>query len=112
MANKILLKRSLTSGSVPTTGSLEPGEIALNVNDGLAFLRRSGSLGNDIVPLVSVGVPTSGSIISNVTGNLQGTASNAISASYALTASYALNSGGGGGGLAEAHIQARITWKI
>lgn len=33
MADKILIKRSLTPGSVPTTASLDVGELALNVAD-------------------------------------------------------------------------------
>jgi hypothetical protein len=41
MADKILLKRSLISGSVPTTSSLIPGEIALNVYDGTAYMLKS-----------------------------------------------------------------------
>jgi hypothetical protein len=43
MAQKILLKRSGISGSIPTTASLEVGEIALNTYDGKAFLHKSGS---------------------------------------------------------------------
>ena len=87
MADKILIKRSLTSGSIPTTASLDVGEIAVNVNDGKLFLRRSGSLGNDVIPLVSIGVNNSGSIIGDFTGSLYGTASFANTASYALNAS-------------------------
>lgn len=87
MADKILIKRSLTSGSVPTTASLDVGEIAVNVNDGKLFLRRSGSLGNDVIPLVSIGVNNNGSIIGDFTGSLYGTSS------YSLTASYAQNAG-------------------
>ena len=44
MAQIIRLKRSTTSGSKPTTSSLETGEIALNVYDGKAFIRKSGSI--------------------------------------------------------------------
>jgi len=52
MAQIIKLKRSLVPGSVPTTGSLSIGEIAINVSDGKVFLRRSGSLGDTIQELV------------------------------------------------------------
>ena len=48
MADKILIKRSLTPGAVPTTASLDLGELAINVADGKLFLRRSGSLGDSI----------------------------------------------------------------
>jgi hypothetical protein len=43
MAQKILLKRSGTSGSIPTTANLDLGELALNTHDGKAFLKKSGS---------------------------------------------------------------------
>ena len=78
MADKILHKRSLTANSIPTTASLEVGEIAINVNDGKLFVRRSGSLGDTIVPIVTTGITNSGSIIGNFTGSLFGTASFAI----------------------------------
>lgn len=37
MADKILIKRSLTSGSIPTTASLEEGELALNIPNRLLY---------------------------------------------------------------------------
>ena len=40
--SSILLKRSGVAGSVPTTTSLQVGEIALNTYDGKAFLHKSG----------------------------------------------------------------------
>lgn len=86
MSNKILLKRSSVAGSIPTTASLDVGEVALNTFDGKLFLRRSGSLGNDILPLVTIGIQNTGSIQGNFTGSLFGTAS------FATTASYAQNS--------------------
>ena len=69
MAQIIKLKRSTTPGSVPTTSSLETGELAINVYDGKVFLRKSGSV--DVVQeLVSNNY--SGSV------NIQG----AVTASY------------------------------
>jgi hypothetical protein len=53
MAQIIKLKRSITPGSVPTTGNLSIGELAINVADGKVFLRRSGSLGDTVQELVS-----------------------------------------------------------
>jgi hypothetical protein len=47
MNSKILIKRSLVSGSIPTTASLDVGELALNVSD-VKLYTRSGSA---IVPL-------------------------------------------------------------
>lgn len=49
MADLILIKRNLTSGVVPTTASLVPGELAINVADGKLFTRKSGSAVNTIV---------------------------------------------------------------
>lgn len=69
MADKILHKRSLTSGSIPTTSSLEIGELAINVNDGKLFLYQSGSIANKIV-------------------NVGESASFATTASYAISASF------------------------
>ncbi len=48
MANTILIKRNLTNGAVPTTASLELGELAVNVADGKIFMRQSGSIGDTI----------------------------------------------------------------
>lgn len=84
MSNQFLkLRRSSVPGKIPTTSSLEFGEIALNTYDGLAFIKKSGSNGEEVVP---IGV-TSGSF----TGSLFGTASWAIEA---LTSSYSLNING------------------
>jgi len=52
MAQIIKLKRSTTPGSIPTTGDLSIGELAINVSDGKVFLRRSGSLGDTVQELV------------------------------------------------------------
>lgn len=69
MAQIIKLKRSTTPGSVPTTSSLETGELAINVYDGKVFLRKSGSV--DVVQeLVS----------NNYTGNVN--IDGSITASY------------------------------
>lgn len=78
MSNQYLkLRRSAVPGKVPTTSSLDFGEIALNTYDGLLFIKKSGSLGEQVI---SIGATTA-------------TASFAISSSYSLTASYALNAG-------------------
>lgn len=52
MPDRILLKRSLTAGSIPATSSLEIGELAVNVADGKLFFRQSGSIG-DITTTIS-----------------------------------------------------------
>ena len=43
MAQIIKLKRSITPSGKPTTSNLSVGELAINVNDGKVFLRKSGS---------------------------------------------------------------------
>ena len=119
MPDKILHKRSYTPGSKPTTSNLDAlGEIAINVNDGKAFLRKSGS-GIDTISefivtnTINTGsITLSGSITTNelivnadvfeftgsvrvsgsITGSLLGTASFAISSSQATSASFAISS--------------------
>lgn len=49
MAQIVKLKRSLVAGSKPTTSNLSAGELAINVNDGRVFLRKSGSAVGDNV---------------------------------------------------------------
>jgi hypothetical protein len=78
MSNQFLkLRRSAVPGKVPTTSSLDFGEIALNTYDGLLFIKKSGSLGEEVI---SIGA----------------SASYALSSSFSLTASYALNAGTAG----------------
>jgi hypothetical protein len=59
--SSILLKRSGIAGSVPTTSSLQVGEIALNTYDGKAFLHKSGST-DSVVEIVVTGANVTGSI--------------------------------------------------
>jgi len=61
MAQKILLKRSGVSGSIPTTANIDLGELALNTYDGKAFMHKSGST-DEVVQFVVAGSQTSGSI--------------------------------------------------
>jgi len=54
MSNQFLkLRRSAVPGKIPDTGSLELGEIALNTYDGKAFMKKSGSAGEQIVTIGS-----------------------------------------------------------
>jgi hypothetical protein len=65
MSNQFLkLRRSAVPGRIPTTSSLDLGEIALNTYDGLAFMKKSGSSGEEIVTL---GTGTGGG--GNITGS-------------------------------------------
>ena len=52
MSNQYLkLRRSSVPGKVPDTSSIDFGEIALNTYDGLAFIKKSGSFGEQVVIL-------------------------------------------------------------
>ena len=64
----ILHKRSLTTGSVPTTSSLEAGQLAINVPDGRLFLRKSGSGVDQVVSAITTNASNSGSV--SLTGSL------------------------------------------
>jgi hypothetical protein len=68
MAQKILQKRSLTSGKVPDTGSLLVGELGINVYDGKVYLHKSGS-SQSIETLVTTNSITTGSITLTGTGS-------------------------------------------
>ncbi len=59
--SSILLKRSGVAGSVPTTASLQVGELALNTYDGKAFLHKSGAT-DEVVEIVVAGANVTGSI--------------------------------------------------
>jgi hypothetical protein len=89
MADKILHKRSLTPGSIPTTSSLDIGELAINVNDGKLYLHQSGSIAEKII---TVGESASYASTASYVETAQ-TASyvlNAVSSSFAASSSFAL----------------------
>ena len=73
MAQIIRLKRSTSSGTKPTTGSLVTGEIAINVYDGKAFTRKSGSV-DEVVEFVTTNTHTA------IGGNIN--ISGSVTASY------------------------------
>jgi hypothetical protein len=64
----ILQRRSATSGSNPTTSTLQVGEIALNTYDGTAFIHKSGSA-ESIEQIVVANSTTIGSITLTETGS-------------------------------------------
>lgn len=69
MAQIIRLKRSTTSGETPGTGSLQTGEIAINVYDGKAFTRKSGSV-DEVVEFVTTNTHTAISGDVNLNGSV------------------------------------------
>ena len=91
MSNQFLkLRRSSVPGKIPDTASIDFGEIAVNTYDGLAFIKKSGSFGEQVITLGSTSGAFTGSFSGSFTGSLQGTASQAVSSSYAYTASSAI----------------------
>ena len=61
MATDILIKRSTTSGAIPTTGDLSTGELAINTADKRLFTNNSGTI-------VEIGIaPTSLAVTNNAT---------------------------------------------
>ena len=81
MSNQFLkLRRSAVPGRIPSTSSLDFGEIALNTYDGLAFMKKSGSSGEQIVVIGSTVGNFTGSFSGSFTGSLFGTASYAENA--------------------------------
>jgi hypothetical protein len=69
MAQIIKFKRSTTPGSIPETGSLQYGEIAMNVTDGKVFFRKSGSV-DSIESLVTTNTSTAIAGNLNITGSI------------------------------------------
>ena len=69
MAQTIKLKRSATTGNVPTTSQLALGELGINTTDGKLFLKKSVSGTESIVEVGSTGsfLPISGGTL---TGSL------------------------------------------
>jgi len=101
MSNQFLkLRRSAVPGKIPETSSLDFGEIALNTYDGLAFMKKSGSSGEQIVTIGSTTGNFTGSFSGSFIGSLQGTSSwanNSISSSYSLNATSASFAASGNG---------------
>jgi hypothetical protein len=68
MATVFKPKRSEVAASVPTTGQLEVGEIALNITDGKFFTKTSGNVVKEVGGAGAItlqGVTNNGSISTN-----------------------------------------------
>jgi hypothetical protein len=85
MAVKIELKRSAVPGKIPTTSSLELGEVAINTYDGKLFYKQDISGTESIVEVATI----SGSILSASYADNAGHANTSTSSSYALVATSA-----------------------
>ena len=66
MAQSIILKRSALQGKVPTTSTLNVGELAINTYDGKIYVRQSGST-DTVQEVVTTNTINTGSI--NLIGN-------------------------------------------
>lgn len=49
----IKLRRSSIPGKIPETSSIDFGEIAINTYDGKVYIKKSGSLGEEVIPIGS-----------------------------------------------------------
>ena len=91
----LITRNNNTSGSVPPSGSLVSGELAVNVEDGGLYYHNSGSDTPELVrTIASQGSGSFSGSFSGSAADLIGT----VSASFAITASHALNAAGGDGG--------------
>ena len=92
MAQTLRLKRSSVAGRVPTTASLQTGEIAINTADGLVYIRKDD---DSIIPLIGVNTAAvTGSVVllgsitaTSFTGSFAGDFSGSINATLAKSAS-------------------------
>jgi ribosomal protein S4E len=64
MAQTVKLKRSSTTGKVPTTSNLALGELAINTNDGKIFFEKNDG-SDSIQSILTTNTPTP------ITGSLQ-----------------------------------------
>lgn len=101
MSNQYLkLRRSGVPDKIPSTSSIDFGEIALNTYDGKAYMKKSGSNGEEVVAIGSNSGSFNGNFTGTFTGSLQGTASwaenynetdpifTAVSGTFVTTASF------------------------
>lgn len=92
MAQTLRLKRSSVAGRVPTTATLQTGEIAINTADGLVYIRKDD---DSIIPLIGVNTAAvTGSVVllgsitaTSFTGSFTGDFSGSINATLAKSAS-------------------------
>ena len=71
MANTIILKKSSTASSVPAAGSLQPGELAVNLADKKLYTKTTGGtviLLADGNAAASAGTVTSVNVAGGTTG--------------------------------------------
>ena len=79
MSQTIKLKRSAVAGKVPTTSSLDLGEVAINTNDGKVFFKKDDGT-QSIQTIVTTDSLTTGSI--NVSGSVTASSAQIASLNY------------------------------
>jgi len=97
MANTIKLKRSSTANAVPTSGSLEYGELALNYTDGNLFFKTAGNAVTLIASTQTAnysGNVTAGNLVVNGISSLGNVGNVSITGG---TNGYVLSTNGSGG---------------
>jgi hypothetical protein len=67
VTQSILLRRTNIAGKVPTTASIQLGELAVNTNDGRVFIKKDDGVNVTIEQLVVTGAEVTGSI--NILGS-------------------------------------------
>ena len=88
MSNQYLkLRRSSVPNKIPDTGSLDFGELALNTYDGLVFMKKSGSAGEEVISIGSGGGGTTN------TGSFATTGSNTFRGNQIITGSLNVTNG-------------------
>jgi len=92
MAVNIKLKRSSVPGRIPTTSSLELGEIALNTYDGKAYFKQQVGASETVVALAT-SAGSGSSVVSASYANFATNAGNATTAGSATTAGFASTAG-------------------
>lgn len=79
MSQTIKLKRSAVAGKVPTTSSLDLGELALNTNDGKVFFKKDDGTPS-IQTIVTTNSLTTGSV--NISGSITASTAQIASLNY------------------------------
>ena len=102
VTQSILLRRSNIAGKVPTTSSLQLGELALNTNDGRAFMKKDDGVNVTIEQFVVTGAEVTGSINILGTGSfgqleINGNANFDGNAQFVTASGYFTGSFGGDG---------------
>ena len=90
MANTIQLKRNSTATTVPTSGQLSAGELAVNTADGKLYLKKDNATVVEIGGAAAAGTLTGATLASGVTASSLtsvGTLTGLTSGSYILSSS-------------------------